>query len=67
MDLVGGTPLEDVDMSKFRDTLMINVMGSVLVSTALMGTLDEANDVSVHGKSYRNHEPARTERRADHQ
>jgi hypothetical protein len=66
VDLVGGTPLEGVDMSKFRDTLMINVMGSVLVSTVPMATVDAA-DMSVHGKSYRDHEPARTERRADHQ
>jgi hypothetical protein len=32
MNLLGATPIEDADMTKFRDTLMINVMGSVLVS-----------------------------------
>ena len=31
MNLLGATPIEDADMGKFRDTLMINVMGSVLV------------------------------------
>jgi hypothetical protein len=31
LNLLGATPLEDADMGKFRDTLMINVMGSVIV------------------------------------
>jgi hypothetical protein len=31
MNLLGATPIEDADMGKFRDTLMINVMGSVIV------------------------------------
>lgn len=39
MNLLGATPIEEADMTKFRDTLMINVMGSVLVSVSVYGFL----------------------------
>lgn len=40
LNLLGATPLEDADMGKFRDTLMINVMGSVIVRPPAMPRAD---------------------------